>query len=91
MQRFLDSILAHHERLGRNVLLERLQPGLSPENIKGQLSSTGVSSSNELLDFYGWRNGTRVPPGTPLDEVQFFPGFYLLALEDAIDNLAAFR
>jgi len=38
---------------------------------------------------YGWKDGTQTV-GVKLDDIQIFPGFYLLSLEDAIANYRAF-
>lgn len=45
----------------------------------------------EVVDLYDWRGGTLAAPGTPLDDIHFFPGFYLLELEDAIRDYVGFR
>lgn len=51
----------------------------------------GLDTPADLEDLYSWRNGTRVEAGSDLDSVQFFPGFYLLSLDDALENYEGFR
>jgi hypothetical protein len=89
--KYLDEIVRHLERLGRDELLARLQPGLSSSEIRDELSRLGLPRCDGLVELYGWRNGTRVTPGTSLDDVHLFPGFYFLSLEDSISNFLAFR
>ncbi len=75
MRGLLDTTVRHLEKLGRNELLARLQPGLSPSDVRNALSRVGLRSSDDLVERYGWRNGTHVPAGTLLDDIHFFPRF----------------
>jgi cell wall assembly regulator SMI1 len=91
VEAILDAILRHLERLDRSQLLARLQPGIPSADVRHALSRLGLAGSDDLLGLYEWHNGTRVPEGTALDDVHFFPGFYFLALDDATTNFLAFR
>lgn len=43
----------------------------------------------ELEALYIWKNGTSTK-GVTLDEIQIFPGFYMLSIEDATINYRSF-
>ncbi len=78
-------------RLGRQKLLHRLRPGTSEESIKRLLGSVGLPSNAQVETLFGWRNGTDTRPGITLDDIQMFPGFYMLSLEEATANYTVFR
>jgi hypothetical protein len=44
-----------------------------------------------LIELYTWRNGTKIPEGTILDDVQLIPGFHFLSLEDGIAGYLAMK
>lgn len=77
-------------RLGREALLQSLQSGISPDVVRSKLDSAGLRSTPELEAVYGWRNGTASDSPASLDDIQLFPGFHLLSLEDAVTNYRAF-
>lgn len=77
-------------RLGREALLQSLQGGLSPDAVRSKLASAGLRCTPELEALYGWRNGTASHSPASLDDIQLFPGFHLLSLEDAVSNYRAF-
>src|SRR4051812_5651108 len=77
------------ERLERDRLLRSLQPGLAASAVQSALRGAGLSSRPELETLYGWRNGTATA-GVILDDIDLFPGFYLLSIEDAVANYRAF-
>jgi hypothetical protein len=87
----LETIRKYLGQLGRHEVVERLQPGLELDQIDTRLANAGLGPSAEVGGLYSWRNGTRVEPGTTLDSVQFFPGFWLLSLDDVVSNYLAFR
>lgn len=76
-------------RLGREALLQSLQIGLSADAVRSKLASAGLSCTPELEAVYGWRNGTASDSPASLDDIQLFPGFHLLSLEDAVTNYRA--
>ena len=91
MRDALDAIEGHLQRLGRERLLARLQPGLLPGAARPRLASIGLAAPASLLALYEWRNGTKVTPGESLDDIHLFPGFYLASLDEAIANHQAFK
>lgn len=90
LSKSLATIESALRRLRREALLQSLQHGLEAGAVRSTLESVGLSSTPELEAVYGWRNGTA--PGSPasLDDVQLFPGFHMLSLEDAVTNYRAF-
>jgi hypothetical protein len=78
-------------RLGRRVLLDSLQEGLSAEAVRSSLAEAGLRSCQELETLYGWKNGTSTARVAAADELHLFPGFYLLSLGDAIASHRAFE
>ncbi len=87
----LEIIRLHLEQMNRRELLARLLPGLPRDAIRERLARAGLGVPPDLRDLYSWRNGTRVEAGTDLDSVHFFPGFWLLSLDDALTSHVAFR
>ena len=83
----LDRILARLTQLRRPVA-QCLQPGLSPDEIFARESMLPFALSRELEVLYQWRNGTRVEEGDVLGQAYFFPGFYLLSLDEALQTYA---
>lgn len=86
----LATIEAALHRLDRQVLLRALQDGLPAEAMRSSLDAAGLAGSGELESLYGWRNGTSTAGVAAVDDIHFFPGFYLLSLEDALANYRAF-
>lgn len=80
----LDRIVQFLTRLGR-ATPALLQPGLSSVDIRAWEARLPFLLPLELEQLYRWRNGTRVNEGDQLDTVYFFPGFYLLSLEEAVE------
>jgi len=85
----LSRIRAGLVRLGRRVTLEALQPGLTSAQTGLLLKAAGLPEDEHVEVLYAWRDGTRTA-GLTLDDIQIFPGFYLLSLQDAIANYRAF-
>lgn len=78
------------KRLGRKVLLEALQDGLTAESVQSMIASIGLNSTPELEEVYGWHNGVAPGGRASLDDVHLFPGFYLLPLDEVIANYRTF-
>ncbi|MFF1876612.1 SMI1/KNR4 family protein [Leifsonia sp. NPDC058230] len=85
----LSRIEAGLERLGRKPLLRLMKPGLNLDEIRGQPVAAGLGRSVLFEELHSWRDGT-LTTGVTLDDIQMFPGFYLLSLEEAIANYRAF-
>ncbi len=54
------------------------------------LDKVELPSTFDLERLYGWHNGTSSASSASLDDIQIFPGFHFLSLEDAVTNYRAF-
>jgi hypothetical protein len=84
------AILEQLKKLQRPVV-ELLRPGHSVGVISQKLAACGLEPSRELEELWSWRNGTLVAEGTILDDLHFFPGFYLMSLEDSVEQYSIMR
>jgi hypothetical protein len=80
----LNNILGHLQRLDRPVV-ELIQPPLAPHEIATLAARFPFALTRELETLYQWRNGTLDLTGELLQNLSFFPGFYLLSLEEAAE------
>jgi len=81
----LDRIVQFLARQER-VTPALLQPGLSTVDTRAWEARLPFLLPLELEQLYRWHDGTRVDEGVQLDSVYFFPGFYLLSLEEAVET-----
>jgi cell wall assembly regulator SMI1 len=81
----LDLILAHLRRLGRPSA-DLLQPPLTLAQIERLATRLPFALTTEVETLYQWHNGTRAQTGDDLDDLHFFPGFYFLSLEEALET-----
>lgn len=86
----LDEILTKLVDLNR-PLAHLLQEGLLTEAIYEQSKTLPVQFSQEIVELYSWRNGTKIHEGNPLIDLYFFPGYYFLSLENACSDYESFR
>jgi len=90
----LDTALNKIDRglgqLGRQFLLSSMGPGLGKEEVARKLSSVRLPSTPAFEAVYGWHDGTVTDEGTLVDDIQMFPGFYQLTLEEATVNYRTF-
>lgn len=84
----LDRILEYLRKL-RRPIVHRLRNGVDGRHIEKVLGEAGLPSNKEIFDLWQWRNGTVIEPGTMLDDIHFFPGFYLFSVEDAVTQYLA--
>jgi hypothetical protein len=89
----LSSALRHVEsalrRLNRRSVLRALRAGAAPDWVRSALGAVGLEATRDIESLWGWRNGT-LTAGTTLGEIDLFPGFYLLSVEEAVANYRAF-
>lgn len=81
----LGRILLWHETHNR-LIVNLLQKGLSVSEVGGKTAALPFNFTEELVELYTWRNGTKVSQQHTLNDHYFLPGYYLLSLEDAIYN-----
>ncbi|WP_406830503.1 SMI1/KNR4 family protein [Pedococcus sp. KACC 23699] len=87
----LEAIETGMHSLGRTFTAGLLRPGLPPEQTRTDLGERGLVPSDELVELYGWHDGTDALEGTTLDDMHLFPGFYFASLKEALTNYDAFR
>ena len=81
----LNQIVEQLRHLGRPTP-ELLHDGLSVTEIASWESNLPFSLTHELKSIYQWRNGTRVQEGDMVSGIYFFPGFYFLSIEEAVQT-----
>lgn len=66
--------------------LDHLNPGLSSQKIQELFEEIPLQPNQDLHALYAWRNGSKDSDGITLGELAFFPGFYLMSLEESIQT-----
>lgn len=66
--------------------VEHLNPGLSSQKIQELFEEIPLQPNQDLHALYAWRNGSKDSDGITLGELAFFPGFYLMSLEESIQT-----
>jgi len=80
-----ERIVEHLKRLNRPVV-GLLRSGIS-------IKTNEVSPwqlTEEIVALYQWRDGT-ASQGQILDDMHFFPGFYFMSFDEALENWRAFQ
>ena len=81
----LDAILGYLRGMNRPVA-GLLQPGISVPELRIKTATFPTRLPEEVILLYGWHNGTRSSQGDMLDDLHFFPGFYFLPIEEAVEH-----
>ena len=71
--------------------LDHLNPGLSFQKIQELFEEIPLQPTQDLRALYTWRNGSEDSEGITLGELAFFPGFYLMSLEESIQTYMELR
>ena len=71
--------------------LDHLNPGLSSQQIQELFEEIPLQPTQDLRALYTWRNGSKDCEGITLGELAFFPGFYLMSLEESIQTYMELR
>lgn len=71
--------------------LVHLNPGISSQQIQELFEEIPLQPNQDLHDLYTWRNGSKDSEGITLGELAFFPGFYLMSLEESIQTYLELR
>ena len=66
--------------------VEHLNPGLTSQKIQELFEEIPLQLNQDLHALYTWRNGSKDSYGITLGELAFFPGFYLMSLEESIQT-----
>lgn len=83
LEALVDSIFGHLRQLG-SMIPSRRRTGLRPESIKKAMQNQGLDAPDELIALYAYCDGTSTQEGEILGEIQLFPGFYWMSLDDAL-------
>lgn len=81
----LDASVSQLAHASREVV-DKLQPGLSLQEIATWEAKLPFALTRELEALYQWHDGTLVNEGDLLGQAYFFPGYYLLSLEEAVES-----
>ncbi|MEX1365613.1 MAG: SMI1/KNR4 family protein [Nannocystaceae bacterium] len=81
----LERIAARLSNAGREVA-SKLQTGLSAREIASWEARLPFLLTREIEALFQWRNGTNVVEGDLLGHAYFFPGYYLLSIEEAVET-----
>lgn len=71
--------------------LDHINPGLSFQKIQELFEEIPLQPTQDLRALYTWRNGSEDSEGITLGELAFFPGFYLMSLEESIQTYLELR
>ena len=71
--------------------LDHLNPGISSQQIQELFEEIPLQPTQDLRALYTWRNGSEDSEGITLGELAFFPGFYLMSLEESIQTYLELR
>ena len=71
--------------------LDHLNPGLSSQQIQELFEEIPLQPNQDLRALYTWRNGSEDSEEITLGELAFFPGFYLMSLEESIQTYMELR
>ena len=71
--------------------VDHLNPGLSSQKIQELFEKIPLHPTQDLRARYTWRNGSKDCEGITLGELAFFPGFYLMSLEESIQTYLELR
>ncbi|WP_449159746.1 SMI1/KNR4 family protein [Streptococcus sp.] len=71
--------------------LENLNSGITSLKIQELFEEIPLQPNQDLHALYTWRNGSKDCEGITLGELAFFPGFYLMSLEESIQTYLELR
>ena len=71
--------------------VDHLNPGISSQQIQELFEEIPLQPTQDLRALYSWRNGSKDCEGITLGELAFFPGFYLMSLEESIQTYQELR
>lgn len=71
--------------------VDHLNPGLSSQKTQELFEEIPLQPTQDLRALYTWRNGSKDCEGITLGELAFFPGFYLMSLEESIQTYLELR
>ena len=85
----LDKIETSLHKLN-HPCVHHLNPGISSQKFQALFEKIPFQPNQELCSLYSWRNGLGDSKDATLGELAFFPGFYLMSLEESIQRWGRF-
>lgn len=86
----LDKIETSLHKLN-HPCVHHLNPGISSQKFQALFEKIPLQPTQDLRALYTWRNGSEDSEGITLGELAFFPGFYLMSLEESIQTYLELR
>ena len=86
----LNEIEKSLQQLDHSCLVH-LNPGISSQQIQELFEKIPLQPTQDLRALFTWRNGSKDCEGITLGELAFFPGFYLMSLEESIQTYMELR
>ena len=86
----LNEIEKSLQQLDHSCLVH-LNPGISSQQIQELFEKIPLQPTQDLRALYTWRNGSEDSEGITLGELAFFPGFYLMSLEESVQTYLELR
>ena len=71
--------------------VDHLNSGITSLKIQELFEEIPLQPTQDLRALYTWRNGSKDCEGITLGELAFFPGFYLMPLEESIQTYLELR
>ena len=71
--------------------VDHLNSGISSQQIQELFEEIPLQPTQDLRALYTWRNGSEDSEGITLGDLAFFPGFYLMSLEESIQTYLELR
>ena len=66
--------------------VDHLNSGITSQKIQELFEEIPLQPNQDLHALYAWRNGSKDSEGITLGELAFFPGFYLMSLEESVQT-----
>lgn len=71
--------------------VDHLNSGITSLKIQELFEEIPLQPNEDLHALYTWRNGSKDSERITLGELAFFPGFYLMSLEESIQTYMELR
>ena len=84
----LESIFRQLDALGRDVSARR-RTGLETQALQARLGALGLSCPDDLASIYAFSDGVSAEPGETIGKITLFPGYYWVALAEALEIYGA--
>ena len=86
----LNNIEKYLKKLDHHCL-RYLDEGLSSQEIQENMLTISLQPNEALISLYSWKNGIKPTENINLGCLTFFPGFYLMSLQEGISSYIEFK